>query len=192
MKNLNQIPQDQLAGLKDIHLPPQPGWWPPALGWWLVAILLLTIIIFSLRKWRQRQTRLRPIKLALKELKTLDFTVTDANQRQLLLQQISALIRRFSLAFFQEKEIADLCGQPWLDFLCENSGTVDRVALRKTFAPLLLGPYAPTCDVDLKALEKAVETWFINLRRRKFKPVTSIKPVTTKHKNTPAAKGEIS
>jgi len=184
MKNLNQIPQDPLAGLKDIHLPPQPGWWPPAFGWWLVAILLLAIIIFLLQKWRRRQARLRPIKLALKELKTLDFTVTDASQRQLLLQQISALIRRFSLAFFPEKEIAVLCGQPWLDFLCENSGTVDRVALRKTFASLTLGPYAPTCEVELKALEKTVETWFKNLRKLKFKPAT------TKPKNQPAAKGE--
>ncbi len=186
MKSLNQIPQDPLAGLKDIHLPPQPGWWPPAWGWWLVAILLLTIIIFLLQKWRRRQTRLRPIKLALKELKTLDFSVTDPSQRQFLLQQVSALIRRFSLAFFQRKEIADLCGQPWLDFLCKNSGTVDRVALRKNFSPLTLGPYAPTCEVDLKALEKAVEIWFRNLRRQKLELLAS------NHKNQPAAKGEIS
>ncbi len=186
MKNLNQIPQDPLAGLKDIHLPPQPSWWPPAWGWWLVAILLLAIIIFLLQKWRQRQTRLRPINLALKELKTFDFTVTDATQRQLLLQQVSALMRRFSLAFFREKEIADLCGRPWLDFLCENSGTVDRVALRKTFAPLMFGPYAPTCDVNLKDLEKAVEMWFRNLRKQKLRPVAASR------KNQPAARGEIS
>jgi HAMP domain-containing protein len=184
MKNLNQIPQDPLAGLKDIHLPPQPGWWPPALGWWLAAILLLAILIFLLRKWRRRQARLRPIKLALKELKTYDFAVTDATQRQLLLQQISALIRRFSLAFFPEKEVADLCGQPWLDFLCENSGSVDRVALRKTFAPLLRGPYAPTCDVNLKELEEAVTEWFKNLRRQKFKPAAG------NRKDQPAGKGE--
>ncbi len=186
MKNLNQLPQNPLAGLKDIHLPPQPGWWPPALGWWLVAILLLAILIFMLRAWRRRQARLRPIKLALKELKALDFTVSDANQRQLLLQQVSALMRRFSLAFFQDKEVADLCGQPWLNFLCENSGTVDRVALRKTFAPLLLGPYAPTCEVDLRALEEAVADWFKNLRRQKFKPTAA------NCKNQPAGKGDIS
>lgn len=170
MKNPGQIPQDPLAGLKDIHLPPQPGWWPPALGWWLIAILVVAITIFLLRKWQQRQARLRPIKLALKELKSLNFNVTETTQRQLLLQQVSALLRRFSLAFFGQKEIAELCGQPWLNFLCEKSGRVDRIALRKSFAPLLQGPYAPVCDSNLDTLEETVTNWFKNLRKYKFKP----------------------
>lgn len=188
MKSLNQIPQNPLAGLKDIHLPPPPSWWPPAWGWWLATILLLAIIIFLSQKWRRRQARLRPIKLALKELKTFDFSVTDTCQRQLLLQQVSALIRRFSLAFFQGTEIADLCGQPWLDFLCENSGKVDRVTLRKDLSPLTLGPYAPTCEVDLKALEQAVENWFKSLLRQKLDPVAS----NHKNKNLPATDGVVS
>ncbi len=184
MRNLNQIPSDPLVGLKDIHLPPQPGWWPPAWGWWLLLILILAILFFLLKRWYRRQNRLRPIKLALKELETFNFTVTDPTQRQLLLQQVSALMRRFSLAFFEDKEIAELCGEPWLDFLCEKSGPVDRVKLRKALAPLLLGPYAPTCDIDLEALQQAVAGWFKNLRRYKSKPVTA------KPESQTAARGE--
>ncbi|MCK5915700.1 MAG: DUF4381 domain-containing protein, partial [Deltaproteobacteria bacterium] len=78
---MNQMPQNPLANLKDIHLPPDPGWWPPAYGWWLIAILLLTITYFGLNRWRQRQARLRPIKLALKELKELNLEINDPDQR---------------------------------------------------------------------------------------------------------------
>ncbi len=175
MKNLNHIPPDPLAGLKDIHLPPQPGWWPPAPGWWLLLILILVILFFLLKRWYRRQNRLRPIKLALKELESLNFTVTDPDQRRFLLQQVSALLRRFALAFFEdeEKEIAELCGESWLDFLCAKSGPVDRVKLRKNLAPLVLGPYAPTCEVELKALQSAVAGWLKNLRRHKSRPAAA-------------------
>ena len=55
-------PQDA-PQLRDIHLPPDPGWWPPAPGWWLLALLLLLSGVFAsrhawralrVRRWRRR------------------------------------------------------------------------------------------------------------------------------------------
>ena len=165
---MNQMPQNPLANLKDIHLPPDPGWWPPAYGWWLIAILLLTITYFGLNRWRRRQARLRPIKLALKELKELNLEINDPDQRRQLLQEISALVRRFSLIFFPETEVAELCGREWLDFICKNSSLAD-TSTRKAFSPLIQAPYAPICDTDLVALGKNLEQWFRDQSSRKRK-----------------------
>ncbi|MCK5680475.1 DUF4381 domain-containing protein [bacterium] len=164
---MNQMQQNPLAALRDIHLPPEPGFWPPALGWWLVAFFLLAITSFSLIKWRQRQARLRPIKLALNELKKLNLESSDPRQRQLLLQELSALVRRFALIYFPQKKVADLCGQEWLDFICKNSHSMDNANTREALSPLVQGPYAPTCDTDLVVLGSVLGKWFKDLKGRR-------------------------
>jgi HAMP domain-containing protein len=170
---MNQMSPNPLADLKDIHLPPQPGWWPPAPGWWLVTILLLAIIVFILIKWRRHQARLRPIKLALKELNGINLNLEDPAQRQLRLQEISALIRRFSLLFFSPDEVAELCGQEWLDFICQHCRSLDNTKARKAFAPLIQSPYAPTSNTDLIELKKHLEIWFKDQKSSKKPKVNS-------------------
>ena len=36
IKGDHHLPTDPLAELRDIHLPPEIGWWPPAYGWWIL------------------------------------------------------------------------------------------------------------------------------------------------------------
>ncbi len=171
---MNQMPQNPLAGLKDIHLPPEPSWWPPACGWWLLTALLLTIIVFGLIKWFRHKAHVRPIKLALKELREINLQVDDPKQRRLILQQISGLIRRFSLIFFPQDDVAEFCGQTWLDFICIHSYSMTEAEARKAFVPLIQDPYAPTCNTDLVALRKNLEQWFNGLKRKK-PPKNSVK-----------------
>jgi hypothetical protein len=49
---------DLLQQLRDIHVPPPPGWWPPAPGWWILGIVLLGILgllgRFGWRAWHRR------------------------------------------------------------------------------------------------------------------------------------------
>ena len=34
-----------IDGLRDLHLPMEPGWWPPAPGWWVIAVLMLLVLV---------------------------------------------------------------------------------------------------------------------------------------------------
>jgi HAMP domain-containing protein len=171
---MNQMQQNPLAGLKDIHLPPAPDWWPPACGWWLLAALFLSLIIFGLVKWFRHQDRLRPIKLAVKELKSMDLQTADPEQRRLTLQQLSGLIRRFALVFFPQEQTAEFCGREWLDFICAHSYTMSETEAEKAFSPLIQDPYAPVCSTDLITLGKNLEQWFNGLKKKK--PATGDKP----------------
>ena len=43
-----------LSGLRDIHLPKEPSWWPLAIGWWIViggVIIALMIGGIIFLKW---------------------------------------------------------------------------------------------------------------------------------------------
>lgn len=160
---MNPTEQNPLATLKDIHLPPTPSWWPPAPGWWLVMLLLLAVTSYGLIKWRRRQRRHQPIKLALAELAQLDFKSDNPEQRHQTLQKLSALIRRFCIVFFPQTPVAGLCGQMWLDFLIKEAPTKNKGENKltgKTLRPLLEETYAPTSNTDLVVLGRLVELWF--------------------------------
>ena len=44
--------------LRDIHLPPPPGWWPPAPGWWLLALVGVVVLVLAVRMlWRLERDR---------------------------------------------------------------------------------------------------------------------------------------
>src|SRR5690606_15972259 len=45
-----------LDQLRDMHLPPPPGWWPPAPGWWLTGGLLLLLVALGVAAWRRHRS----------------------------------------------------------------------------------------------------------------------------------------
>lgn len=45
--------------LRDVHLPPAPGWWPPAPGWWCVAAVVLAAVAIAMALRARRRGRLR-------------------------------------------------------------------------------------------------------------------------------------
>lgn len=48
---------DPLAGLPDIHLPPDVPFWPPAPGWFALAgLAVLVLLVLAVREWMWRQT----------------------------------------------------------------------------------------------------------------------------------------
>jgi hypothetical protein len=59
--------------LRDIHLPPEPSWWPPALGWWMLAGLFLLGSIAAIwlwRKYRREHQQRRQVLLEVDRLVT--------------------------------------------------------------------------------------------------------------------------
>jgi hypothetical protein len=101
--------------LRDIHLPPAPGWWPPAPGWWLLALFALVALAYGLRwLWRrERQRRWRRRVRA--ELEQIAATHAHGADPLRLATDLSRLLRRASLLL--DPRAAALRGEDWLAFL---------------------------------------------------------------------------
>ena len=163
---MNPDNQNPLAALKDIHLPPAPGWWPPAPGWWMLMLILLAMIGYTFYVWRRRQLFRQPVKLALRELSQLDLKTNDPEIHRQTLMELSALLRRFCLVFFPRQQVAGLCGQAWLDFLKDKAAEKGLTVSDAKLRPLLEEAYSPVVDTDLEALGKVIEKWLTAQRRK--------------------------
>jgi hypothetical protein len=98
--------------LRDIHLPPSPGWWPPAPGWWALAVLPLIAFAWgSLRLLRMRKKR-RRLAAARKEY---DRALDAASDTPGKLAAASLLLRR--AAKTRDLHAVSLDGEAWLRFL---------------------------------------------------------------------------
>ena len=87
-------PVDPLDQLRDLHLPPAPGWWPPAPGWWLLALLTIALLIGAGLVCRRRRRANLYRRLALAELQAIAVR-TDSPQ---FLPDLIALLRRTARA----------------------------------------------------------------------------------------------
>jgi len=103
---------DPTPALRDIHLPPTPGWWPPAPAWWVMAVLLLVALVWSVR-WTLRTLKTRRrIRSALREY---DRALADASDAPAQLAAASTLLRRAARA--RDPAAAQLDGDAWMRFL---------------------------------------------------------------------------
>ncbi len=101
-----------LSGLRDIHIPVEPSWWPPAIGWWIVVtalIFVLSCCLVAFFFWRSG-----PKQYALRELKSM-YQKTD--NPVILARQMSALFKRIALIRYPRKQVASLSEDDWADFL---------------------------------------------------------------------------
>lgn len=142
--------------LRDIHLPPEPGWWPPAPGWWLLALIAATVIVVAiamLRRARRRRRRRREI------LAELDRHIQRARgDRVRLAAELSQFVRR--LAIKDKPETVAWEGQRWLGYLDTRSdGEEFRHGVGKA---LIDAPYRPVADFDDAALIALVRRWTRN------------------------------
>ncbi len=158
MPNADLARIGQSLPLRDIHLPPVPGWWPPAPGWWLLAGLSAILILLLLLLW-QRGRRLRYRRQALRQLVCL--AQTGEITSHVLLAELSTLLKRAALCAFPEEHCAGLSGEAWLRFL-------DRSLPNKLFTTgvgrcLANGPYQQTVEIDQEALLSLCRRWLRRL-----------------------------
>ena len=142
--------------LKDIHLPPAPGWWPPAPGWWL--LLACTLLAAALLVWfLHRRVRTRTRRAALAELRRLAQRYAETQDSHALAAELSVLLRRLVLANRPRPQAAGLAGGAWLDLLDTLSprAPLDPTARRA----LLEAPYRRCAPCNASALIAACERW---------------------------------
>ena len=139
--------------LRDIHLPPPPGWWPPAPGWWIVAALVIAAAIYISVKVYIIVKRRRIRRMVLGEL---DRCITEnRGDSTRLAAALSVFLRR--LALRSTPEAAAYSGENWMAYLDRQSGT-DEFS-RGVGRALLDAPFRQNHDYDIAALTALVRRY---------------------------------
>lgn len=157
---------DPLAGLRDIHAAPAPGFWPPAPGWWLLALLLAAAALAA-TLWLRRRLRARRFRRqAMRELDTIAARCTD-DAAGALPGAVNVWLRRIALHVHAAEEVASLTGAAWLAFLDETGGGGE--FSNGAGRVLASAPYRPhTQPVPRAALLRLARAWAgRNLGRRR-------------------------
>lgn len=143
--------------LRDIHLPPSPGWWPPAPGWWLLAGICLLVVIVVLVKLRRMQRARRQRRAVLAEL---DRCIAGAHDDPVALAAaLSQFLRR--IALHEQPAAAAYDGERWLEYLDQHSASDEfRSGIGRV---LIQAPYRPVMAYDRVALIALVRRWTRNI-----------------------------
>jgi hypothetical protein len=148
-----------LAQLQDIHSAGQPGWWPPAPGWWMLAIILLLILAFVLRKIMNWLSVRRRRKAWLRALEDLNKEYDPAQQPHEYLAGLNRLFRAVAVKAFPGTACARLQGEEWVAFIVSLMPGQDAA---DKLAALASGPYEPVPRFEASSLNASASTW-VNL-----------------------------
>ena len=154
--------ENPLINLKDIHLPPPVSFWPPALGWWVLAVLLISsLFVGGVWFYRQHKKR-KPKTEALRILKDLQILYQNSQDEVVSLRNLSNLIRRTALTFYDIDAVASLQGSSWLEFLDKTGKTKDF----SQGAGKVLGNevFQQKVNPDMNALFPLVKKWISSSR----------------------------
>ena len=154
--------ENPLVNLKDIHLPPPVSFWPPAPGWWILAVLLISsLFIGGVLFYRQHKKR-KPKTEALRILKDLQILYQNSKDEVVSLRNLSNLLRRTALTFYDNDEVASLQGSSWLEFL-DNTGKTKEFSQG---AGKVLGNevFQQKVNPDMNALFPLVKKWISSSR----------------------------
>jgi hypothetical protein len=141
---------DAGPALRDIHLPPAPGWWPPAPGWWVLAILAVALsawlVVYLYRSWRYRRAVMSEFDRCIGAVR---------NDPAALAAALSNFLRR--LCKHEDAAKAALAGEPWLAHL--DRGIDSDEFTRGVGRALIEAPFRRTAQYDSAALIALVRRW---------------------------------
>jgi hypothetical protein len=159
--------------LRDLHLPQPVGWWPLAPGWWWVIGLVLLLIVIGLAvvmRQRYRRARLgywiRPEFLAIKRQYQRD------GDALVLLQSVSALLRRACISLYPREDAAGLTSDAWLSLLDHTGQT--RLFSDGPGRLLAQSPYEKTVSpAQVDQLLPLLEDWIKHCSAKKLRRAES-------------------
>lgn len=160
--------------IRDIHLPEMYGWWPPAHGWWVVFFIILVAFIGAF--WLYMDLKNPPIdQQAKQQFKKIVKQFEGDQDKSLLLQALSSLLRRISMTYRTRQQIASLTNDSWIKQL-------DSVVGKSCFSPeittlLMHGPYQKQADFNVETLLVNCRQWLQALpksTKRKVKQNDSV------------------
>jgi hypothetical protein len=104
--------QVSLADLKDIHLPLDVSIFPIAIGWKILVLLaIISVLAFKLYNYY----KLKSIKrYALMDLEKI--SKKEASYKEKIIE-ISKILKRIAIVKYKSKNVANLYGKEWIDFL---------------------------------------------------------------------------
>ena len=151
-----------LKNLKDIHLPPAVGYWPFAPGWFALLLFITLVILYIFYRWYERYCLHYSARHALKKLKLLKPLLLLNPQDINVAAEVSTLIRRTALSYYDRETIAGLAGEDWIQFL--NTCTRIQCFTDKSVKHLLTDvPYRKSQSEDLTPLISSTEHWLSTL-----------------------------
>lgn len=159
--------EELLAQLADIHLPEPVSFWPPAPGWWLLAVLLIILTVWLVRRARRAGAQRRIKSQALGEFEACYKNYSnneDTNLESLKLRYVNeanSVLKRVALVHFPNSGVAGLGGPDWVDFIRKNGDSsllTDSIA-----AALSHGRFQTKIEVDVDALHDFGSSWISGL-----------------------------
>jgi hypothetical protein len=147
MEALKQ-PSEQLAQLKDIHLPEQVHNYPVAYGWWILLTCILIGLIFVIVKWQKKRKLSHAKKIALSKLNN-----TNNND------EIVTLLKWAAFQYFPRNEIASLHGDQFGDFLINKLPIKQQEKFQRLCGQQLNNKYQPIEISSNETLTEAAQHW---------------------------------
>lgn len=141
--------------LRDIHLPPDPSWFPPAPGWWILAALLIALLVWLFRIVRKRVRKRRWLAALQAEVAHIATDHTAHNDPRKTTAAISKLLRRAALRL--DSRAAAYQGDEWLAWLDARGNTTDFT--EGSGNVLIDAPWRRVPYVDVDGLLATTRNW---------------------------------
>lgn len=142
--------------LRDIHLPPAPGWWPPAPGWWVLAVMLVLALWAIAHRWRQARARVRRRDALLAMLESV--LARHAQSPQTLAAGLHELLRRAARRL--EPTAITQRGEPWRATLARVAVSGENIDQLMQLDAVM---YRPQSAIDVDAITAAMRAWLTAL-----------------------------
>jgi hypothetical protein len=144
-----------LEQLKDIHLPAEVSSWPPAYGWWLLTIASL-LVMFIVIFWQyKRYQACKAKRQALRELKKISMNTLEWPL------QMNSLLKKVSLSYFPNGQIANLHNESWSEFLVKQLPQKKRDFFLQHFQLLQSALYQKSASTlpDFELTTQCIQHW---------------------------------